>query len=273
MSDMMNINYLRKGMDCTENEIKVKDGNKEFVAFEVKENSEIKIKVEKNSNLLLTGITKSKVEKLKFDIDLKENSKLVFTFNLGSISEKSKLKIKIKSNKNSVFVLNNLIDVMGKVDFNVEGKIKENCESKINTLISTGSRDVNSKIKINIEHKGSNSKNEINLAGVINSKSKCDFEGEIYIPENLEDVNSSMQAKFLCYDGAEVNTLPVLKIESKHVKTSHGISVINVDPKQVEYLMSRGLNEREANEVLKVGSLAGMLDKMASSFKKAGVKL
>lgn len=269
----MNIIYLKEGMECTEKEIRIKGGNKEFVAFDVKENSEIKIKVEKNSNLLLSGITKAQVEKLKFNFDLKENSKLVFTFNLGSVSEKCKLKIKVKAKKNSVFVLNNLIDVQGKVDFKVEGKTKDNCESEINTLISTGSRKVKSKIKINFEHEGSNSKNEINLAGVINSKSKCDFEGEIYIPEKLEDVNSSMQAKFLCYDGAEVNTLPVLKIESKHVKTSHGVSIINVDNKKIEYLMSRGLNEDEANELLKIGSLSGMLDRMALSFKKSGVRL
>lgn len=267
----MSFNYLKKGIDCTEDEIKVKNENKEFVAVQVKEDSKIKIVVEENSNLLFSGITRFNVNDLFFDIELKENSKLVFTFNFGSISEKSKLKINLKSAKNSLVIINNLIDVKGKVDFDLKGLIEENCESEINTLISTGTRDVDSKIKINIEHKGSNSKNEINLAGVINSKSKCDFEGEIYIPENLEEVNSSMQSKFLCYDGAEVNTLPVLKIESKHVKTSHGVSVINVDPKQVEYLMSRGLNEREANEVLKVGSLAGMLDKMANSFKKAGV--
>ena len=31
--------------------------------------------------------------------------------------------------------------------------------------------------------------------------------------------------------------------------------------------MSRGLNEDEANELLKIGSLSGMLDRMALSFK------
>ena len=123
--------YLKKGMDCTEKEIKVKGGNKEFVAFDVKENSEIKIKVEKNSNLLLSGITKAQVEKLKFNFDLKENSKLVFTFNLGSVSEKCKLKIKINGKRNSIFVLNNLIDVQGKVELKIEGKTKENCEVKL----------------------------------------------------------------------------------------------------------------------------------------------
>ena len=183
------------------------------------------------------------------------------------------MKIKINGKRNSIFVLNNLIDVQGKVELKIEGKTKENCESEFNTLISTGTRNVDSKIKINFEHEGSNSKNEINLAGVINSKSKCDFEGEISIPKKIEDVNSSMQAKFLCYEGAEVNSLPILKIESKQVKTSHGVSVINVNLQDVEYLMSRGLSEDDANELIKVGALAGMLDRMANSFKKSGVRL
>ncbi len=269
----MNIKYLKEGKNCSEKEIKVKDGGKEFVAFNVQKNSKLKINVKENSNLLLTGITKSNVEDIDFNINLEKNARLVFTFNLGSISNYCKLKVKVKSEESSVFVINNLIDVSGKIDFDFEGESKSNCKSEINTLISTGTRNVDSNIKINMNHKGSNSKNEINLAGVINSKSKCDFEGEIYIPKNFEDISSSMHAKFLCYDGAEVNTLPLLKIESKKVKTAHGISVINIDSKKIEYLMSRGLTEKEANELLKVGAISDMLDRMTLSFKKADVRL
>lgn len=265
--------YLRKGKHCNGNEIVVKDENKEFVAFEIEKNMKVKINVAENSNLLLSGITKSSVENLEFEVTLNNNSKFVWTFNLGSLSQNCNLKIRFKTGENVDVVINNLIDGYGSIDFDLAGEVGEGSECFLNNIVSTGTREIDSKVKINVYHTGSNSKNEINLAGVINSKSKCDFTGEIFIPENLSDVNSSMNAKFLCYEGASVSTLPILRIESKHVKTSHGISVINVDSKKVEYLMSRGLSEEEANEVLKVGSLSEMLDSMANSFKKAGVQV
>jgi Fe-S cluster assembly protein SufD len=59
---------------------------------------------------------------------------------------------------------------------------------------------------------------------------------------------------------AEVDTKPQLEIYADDVKCSHGTTVGQLDPQQVFYLRSRGIDEASARKMLCLGFVAEILD-------------
>ena len=85
-------------------------------------------------------------------------------------------------------------------------------------------------------------------------------------------------------DEAHADSIPKLEILTDDVKCSHGATVGPVDRKQVFYLMSRGLDESQAEELIVNGffhqlladcSIAGIadwLDELVANKVHAGFK-
>jgi len=63
----------------------------------------------------------------------------------------------------------------------------------------------------------------------------------------------------LLSDEAEADAIPNLEIHNHDVKCSHGSTVGQVDPEQLFYLMSRGLNEDEAKQKIVEGYFTPVL--------------
>ena len=59
---------------------------------------------------------------------------------------------------------------------------------------------------------------------------------------------------------AEVDTKPQLEIYADDVKCSHGTTVGQLDPQQVFYLRSRGIDETAARKILCFGFAGEVLD-------------
>lgn len=262
-------NYVmsEKGNVCT-----INSDVEEFVAFNVLKDGKIIINVD-DGGLLFTGISNTELKNLDLVVNVTENTKLVLTFNLGSIAHDVNFNVHLNQKENSLVVINSIIDVKNKVNHSINGIIQENCSTEFNCLINTGTRELNGKIDYNVIHEGSNSTNSINVFGVLNSKSKCDFKGSININSEKNDISSTMDNFFLCDDGAKVSSVPILNLKSKYVTTSHSVSIVNIDDYKIEYLASKGLSFKEGRELLKYAKLKEMIDKMASTFKKSGVRL
>jgi len=262
-------NYV---MDEKNNVCTINSDINEFVAFNVIDDGKIIINAHEQG-LLFTGITNGELKNLEMVLNVSQDAKLVLTFNLGTISNECNLNITLNQCENSLVVINSIVDVKSRVNLKIDGVVEENCSSEINCLINSGTRNVDANIDVNVLHKGSSSVNSIDVLGVLNSKSKCDFNGKIEVKENLSEIKSGMKSYFLCDDGAKVSSIPVLNIKSKNVSTSHSTIVLNIDDLKLEYLESKGMSNEEARDLLKHGALTGMVDRMASSFKKAGVRL
>ena len=63
---------------------------------------------------------------------------------------------------------------------------------------------------------------------------------------------------------AEANSLPGLEILADDVKCSHGATVGRLDEDQLFYLMSRGISERKAQELLVFGFFEEIIEKLES---------
>ena len=62
MIEWFKMKYLKKGMDCTEKEIKVKGGNKEFVAVKLMEMIKLKLMLKKILIYFLVVFVKVKLK-------------------------------------------------------------------------------------------------------------------------------------------------------------------------------------------------------------------
>jgi Fe-S cluster assembly protein SufD len=67
----------------------------------------------------------------------------------------------------------------------------------------------------------------------------------------------------LLSDDAEVDSQPMLEIFADDVQCTHGAAVGRLDPNAVFYLNSRGLDAREAQEVLVHGFVSEVLEAVA----------
>jgi Fe-S cluster assembly protein SufD len=77
------------------------------------------------------------------------------------------------------------------------------------------------------------------------------FNGKIVVREGAQQTNSSQQSRnLLLSPRATVDTKPQLEIFADDVKCAHGATVGQMDADEVFYLMSRGLSEAAARNLL-----------------------
>ena len=67
----------------------------------------------------------------------------------------------------------------------------------------------------------------------------------------------------LLSDNANANTMPNLEIFADDVKASHGATVGQLDPEQLFYLNSRGLDLEKARALLVQGYISELIDSVS----------
>lgn len=96
--------------------------------------------------------------------------------------------------------------------------------------------------------------------GIATDQSKIVFEGKIAIEPEAQNVNSSQLSKsLLLSSAAEIDTLPVLEIQADDVKATHGASIGQLDPEQIFYFQSRGIEQKNAEAMLTHGFVKDVL--------------
>jgi len=61
---------------------------------------------------------------------------------------------------------------------------------------------------------------------------------------------------------AEADSLPGLEILANEVKCSHGATTSRIDPQELFYLHSRGIDKREAEKLIALGYLSESINKI-----------
>jgi Fe-S cluster assembly protein SufD len=90
--------------------------------------------------------------------------------------------------------------------------------------------------------------------GVLKGKSRAVFNGKVFIRRGASNTQAYQSNKnLLLSQDAEVDTKPELLIDNDDVKATHGAAVGALNPKEVFYLQSRGLDKEEAEAILSRG--------------------
>ncbi|MDQ4120694.1 MAG: Fe-S cluster assembly protein SufD [Acidobacteriota bacterium] len=121
-----------------------------------------------------------------------------------------------------------------------------------------------------IEHLVPRCKSNQTYKGVLSGKSRAVFNGKVFVAEGASGTDGYQSNKnLLLSNDARVDTKPQLEIFNDDVKCSHGATVGQIEEEELFYLLSRGLSEPLARNLLTYGFAEEVINKIEiESIKK-----
>jgi Fe-S cluster assembly protein SufD len=121
-----------------------------------------------------------------------------------------------------------------------------------------------------IDHLVPNCTSHQSYRGVLNDRSRAVFNGKVFVREDAHGTDAQQSNKNLLLSSeARVDTKPQLEIFNDDVKCSHGATVGQLEEEELFYLLTRGLPENLARNLLTYGFAEQIINKIAiESVKK-----
>lgn len=178
--------------------------------------------------------------------------------------------------KNKGFSCNNNINVNGgKCVINVIDLDKDNSinnylvdvndeysEFEIN-IASIAKGDVNKDYKIYSKNNVMDTKVKIDCFGIVEGKSSLKYDITSFIKHGAKRSVVNQNSKILLFDKESVGVNnPILEIEENDVKANHGSSIGMIDEETLFYLTSRGIKESVARELVSMGKITYLIEKI-----------
>lgn len=114
-----------------------------------------------------------------------------------------------------------------------------------------------------VDHKVPNCESNELYKGVMNEKSTAVFNGKVFVRKDAQKINAFQSNKnVLLGEDATVNSKPELEIYADDVKCSHGSTTGQMDEEAVFYLMSRGLSEESARNLMVRAFIGELVDQL-----------
>lgn len=121
-----------------------------------------------------------------------------------------------------------------------------------------------------IDHTVPNCTSHQNYKGVLNDNSRGVFNGKVFVRENASGTDAQQSNKnLLLSNDARVDTKPQLEIFNDDVKCSHGATVGQLEEEELFYLLTRGLPEPLARNLLTYGFAEEIINKIGIEAIKA----
>ena len=114
-------------------------------------------------------------------------------------------------------------------------------------------------IVTNVRHLGENGRSRQTVRSVLNGKATGTYLGKVEVARGAQKTDAEQSVKAMLLDrGATANCKPELEIFADDVKCAHGASVGELDPVQLFYAQSRGLDPASARALLLEGFVMGL---------------
>jgi Fe-S cluster assembly protein SufD len=157
--------------------------------------------------------------------------------------------------KARLFVLNTA-PVYGRIELEVsleEGTEFELHGANIGTGLSTN------EIVTRVRHVGVGGRSRQVVRSVLNGKAVGSYLGKVEVARGAQKTDAEQSVKAMLIDrGATANCKPELEIFADDVKCAHGASVGELDPMQLFYAESRGMDPATARALLVEGFVMGL---------------
>tara|TARA_A100000164_G_C21912581_1_gene776438 strand:+ start:826 stop:2073 length:1248 start_codon:yes stop_codon:yes gene_type:complete len=234
--------------------------------------------LEKNSSLKLIDILEDASEKNFINT--------FYSFNLKQDAILKNYKIDIKNNNNIKYSYNNIEQERNSMsetfilssgsDFN-KNEINCNLNGKYSSAFVNGifslNRQKHHEIRTSINHLTEQTKSYQLIKSVLENEARAVYQGKIYVNSEAQKTDGYQLSKAILLDETtEFNAKPELEIYADDVKCSHGSASGSLNENSIFYLMSRGLNYKEAKELLINGFLLDVIEKITDSEIKNLVK-
>jgi len=106
-------------------------------------------------------------------------------------------------------------------------------------------------IKTYVKHKSENCKSDQIYKGVLTGKSKATYYSNTFVDKEAQKTEGYQLSKgIILSDEATFFSKPELRIYADDVKCSHGSTIGPIDEKQIFYIRSRGINQKDATKIL-----------------------
>jgi Fe-S cluster assembly protein SufD len=159
--------------------------------------------------------------------------------------------------KARIFALNGA-PVYGRVELDVslaEGADFELFGANIGTGLSTN------EIVTTLTHAGPAARSRQVVRSVLNGKAVGSYLGKVEVERAAQQTDAEQSVKAMLLDrGATANAKPELEIFADDVKCAHGATVGELDPMQLFYAESRGMDPASARALLLEGFVMGLWD-------------
>ena len=121
-----------------------------------------------------------------------------------------------------------------------------------------------------IDHRQPNCTSHQTYKGIVDGKARAVFNGKVFVRENASGTDAQQSNKnLLLSNDARVDTKPQLEIFNDDVKCAHGATVGQLEEEELFYLLSRGLNDALARNLLTYGFAEEIVNKIGiDSIKK-----
>ena len=241
-------------------------------------NSRIDFKLEENACLRLIDIFKDNTEKNFLNI--------YYNFELDKSSILKNYKIDKSINSNVKYSYNNVKQEANSISETFilssgskffKNEINCDLQGKHSSAFVNGIFDLDDEnhheIKSNINHLVENTKSYQLVKSVLEKKSKAVYQGKIFVSSEAQKTDGyQLSNAILLSENSEFNAKPELEIYADDVKCSHGSSSGSLDENSIFYLMSRGLNYKEAKKLLINGFLLDVIEKITDEEIKNLIK-
>ncbi len=224
--------------------------------------------LEKNSCLKLIDLSN--------DLSEKNFINTLYNFELNQDSILKNYKMDHKVNNNIKYSFNNIDQDINSVSETfilssgsnfIKNEINCNLNGKYASAFINGIFSLSEKrhheIRTSINHLIDNTKSYQLIKSVLENESKSVYQGKIFVNSEAQKTDGYQLSKaILLNENAEFNAKPELEIYADDVKCSHGSASGSLNQDSIFYLMSRGLNYKEAKELLINGFLLDVVEKI-----------
>lgn len=106
-------------------------------------------------------------------------------------------------------------------------------------------------IHVHMDHQAPHCESMQLFKNILNGAARTSFEGKIYVHREAQKTQAyQLNKNLLLSDRAMANSKPNLEIFADDVKASHGATFAQIDPYQLFYLTTRGIDPKQAKTLL-----------------------
>jgi Fe-S cluster assembly protein SufD len=116
---------------------------------------------------------------------------------------------------------------------------------------------------LTVKHRVADCRSREQFKGILYGGGRAVFDGHILVEKDAQRSDAQLSNDNLMLTrNAEVDTKPQLEIYADDVKCSHGTTIGRLDPQQLFYMRSRGIDEATARSMLCQGFAAEIIDQI-----------
>jgi len=115
----------------------------------------------------------------------------------------------------------------------------------------------------NIYHKGPRTTSDVTVKGALMDESRKVFRGNLFFAKGAKKARGGEEEFVILLDeGVKADAIPALLCDEDDVQGEHAASAGQVDAGKLFYLMTRGLTEKEAKQLIIMASFAPVIEQL-----------